>query len=194
MKEFLIAVIAIVVVAGGVALVYFLLKKYFASEGKTGEKTESEGSDKKSEKAKAAADKKAAAEEAAKEKNRAAAEKRKAEMMKKTVMEADPKVLQHRFIKKAADEISKNPRAIEKVTVKANRIDWTFKEDSFQEGPTNVFFDDPSLSRLEQGEMKLVAEHIYGILKNTGFELEEVGSGEKGTFRYHIDEYIIKAL
>ncbi len=180
MNEVLIVVIAVLVVTGGAALVYFLLKKYFSAESADSKTNASQ--DRKAEKAKVAAEKKAAGE------------KRKAEMMKKTVMEADPKVLQHRFIQKAADEISKNPRAIAQIVVMANRIDWTSKEEYNREASGNVFFDDPSLSRLEQGEMKLVAEHLYNIVKNMGFELEEVGSGEEGTYRYHIDKYVIKAL
>ena len=75
----------------------------------------------------------------------------------------------------------------------ANRINIAYKEASAKE-PMNVFFDSPALSRLEQGEMKLVAEHIYNLVKVKGFEIEETGSGEKGTYRYHVDKYEIKAL
>ncbi len=188
---FLIALLAIVIVGGGAMLVYFLLKKYFAAE-ETDKK--SAAADKKSEKAKAAEEKKAAAEEAAKAKAKAAADKRKAEMMKKTVVQADPKVLEHRLIKQAADEITKFPQSIEKVSVKANRIDWTMKEEYSQYPSGNVFFDDPALHRLEAAEMKLVAEHLFNLVKKNGFEMEEVGTGEKGTHRYHVDEYVIKAL
>ena len=193
--EILTVVIAIVVILGGAALVYFLLKKYFGSEGEEKKapsvmksaESDNTNADKKAEKANAAAEKKAAAE-------KAAAEKRKAEMMKKTVIQADPKVLEHHLIKKAAEEISRFPQSIEKVVVKANRIDWTTKEEYSQYPSGNVFFDDPALHRLEAGEMKLVAEHLFGLIKKTGFEMEEIGSGEKGTHRYHVDEYVIKAL
>lgn len=188
---FLIALIAIVVIVGGAALIYFLLKKYFSAE-ETGKKTSAD--DKKADKAKAAADKKAAADEAAKSKAQAAADKRKAEMMKKTVIQADPKVLEHRLIKRAAGEITKFPQSLEKISVKANRIDWTQKEEYSQYPSGNVFFDDPALHRLETAEMKLVAEHLFDLVKSHGFEMEEVGTGEKGTHRYHVEEYVIKAL
>lgn len=188
---FLIALVAIVIIGGGAALVYFLLKKYFSAEGN--EKGAS-AVDKKAEKAKASDEKKAAAEEAAKAKAKAAAEKRKAEMMKKTVIQADPKVLEHRLIKQAADEITKFPQSIDKISVKANRIDWAMKEEYSQYPSGNIFFDDPALHRLEAGEMKLVAEHLFGLVKKYGFEMEEVGTGEKGTHRYHVEAYVIKAL
>ena len=181
---FLIALIAIVVIVGGAALIYFLLKKYFSAE-ETGKKTSAD--DKKADKAKAAADKKAAADEAAKSKAQAAADKRKAEMMKKTVIQADPKVLEHRLIKRAAGEITKFPQSLE-------NIDWTQKEEYSQYPSGNVFFDDPALHRLETAEMKLVAEHLFDLVKSHGFEMEEVGTGEKGTHRYHVEEYVIKAL
>ncbi len=181
--EILTVVIAIVVILGGAALVYFLLKKYFDSEEEGKKKAPAEKKVVKDD----SADKKA-------EKAKAAAEKRKAEMMKKTVVQADPKVLEHHLIKKAAEEITRFPQSIERVVVKANRIDWTVKEEYSQYPSGNVFFDDPALHRLEAGEMKLVAEHIFGLIKKTGFEMEEIGSGEKGTHRYHIDEYVIKAL
>ena len=124
---------------------------------------------------------------------KAAAEKRRAEMLKKTVIEADPKVLEHSIIKKTVGEITAEEGIIDLITVMANRIDRSYKEEAGK-APVSVFFDTPSLSRLEQGEMKLVAEHIYNAVKSRGFELKEIGSGEKGTYRYHIDKYEIKAL
>lgn len=192
--DFLTVIIAVVVIVGGAALVYFLLKKYFGEDSAKKSKNDSAADKKADEKAKAAAEKKAAAEAAAQEKARAAAEKRKAEMMKKTVVQADPKVLEHHLIKKAAEEISRFPQSIATITVKANRIDWTVKEEYSQYPSGNIFFDDPALHRLEAGEMKLVAEHLFGLVKKTGFEMEEEGSGEKGTHRYHVDKYVIKAL
>ena len=191
--DFLTVIIAVVVIAGGAALVYFLLKKYFGEDTAKKSRNDSAADKKADEKAKAAAEKKAAAEAAAQEKARAAAEKRKAEMMKNMV-QADPKVLEHHLIKKAAEEISRFPQSIATITVKANRIDWTVKEEYSQYPSGNIFFDDPALHRLEAGEMKLVAEHLFGLVKKTGFEMEEEGSGEKGTHRYHVDKYVIKAL
>lgn len=172
--DIVIVLIAVVVVIGGAALAYFLVKKYLAK-------------DESAKPANNKNDRKAAA-------NAAAAEKRKAEMMKKFEVAADPKVLEHRLVKKAAAEISRLPRTLDRIEVKANRIDWYVKEDCTENESGNVFFDDPALHRLEQGEMKLVAEHLYSLVKSTGFELNEEGSGEKGTFRYHIDKYVIKAL
>lgn len=172
--DIVIVLIAVVVVIGGAALAYFLVKKYLAK-------------DESAKPANSKNDRKAAA-------NAAAAEKRKAEMMKKFEVAADPKVLEHRLVKKAAAEISRMPRTLDRIEVKANRIDWYVKEDCTENESGNVFFDDPALHRLEQGEMKLVAEHLYSLVKSTGFELNEEGSGEKGTFRYHIDKYVIKAL
>ncbi len=172
--DIIIVLIAVVVVIGGAALAYFLVKKYLAK-------------DESAKPANSKNDRKAAA-------NAAAAEKRKAEMMKKFEVAADPKVLEHRLVKKAAAEISRLPRTLDRIEVKANRIDWYVKEDCTENESGNVFFDDPALHRLEQGEMKLVAEHLYSLVKSTGFELNEEGSGEKGTFRYHIDKYVIKAL
>ena len=192
MNEVLIVIIAIIVVIGGAALAYFLVKKFLAND--------EPAKPKKPKAEKAAAPKETAEEKQAKakavseEKARAAAEKRRAEMMKKIEVKADPKVLEHRVVKKAKEEICKNVRAIERIEVKANRIDWIVKEEYTDYSSGNVFFDDLALHRLEQGEMKLVAEHLYDAVKNTGFEIEEEGSGEKGTFRYHIDKYIIKAL
>ena len=179
--DFLIIIIAVVVVIGGAALAYFLVKKYLNKDDQP----------------KAAAGKPAAKKAAESRKgtvNTAAVEKRKAEMMKKIEVAADPKVLEHRLVKKAASEITKLPRTLDRIEVRANRIDWYVKEDCTENESGNVFFDDPALHRLEQGEMKLVAEHLYNLVKNTGFELSEEGSGEKGTFRYHIDKYVIKAL
>lgn len=172
--DIVIILIAAVVIIGGAALAYFLVKKYLAK-------------DESAKPANSKNDRKAAA-------NAAAAEKRKAEMMKKFEVAADPKVLEHRLVKKAAAEISRMPRTLDRIEVKANRIDWYVKEDCSENESGNVFFDDPALHRLEQGEMKLVAEHLYSLVKSTGFELNEEGSGEKGTFRYHIDKYVIKAL
>lgn len=172
--DIVIILIAAVVIIGGAALAYFLVKKYLAK-------------DESAKPANSKNDRKAAA-------NAAAAEKRKAEMMKKFEVAADPKVLEHRLVKKAAAEISRLPRTLDRIEVKANRIDWYVKEDCTENESGNVFFDDPALHRLEQGEMKLVAEHLYSLVKSTGFELNEEGSGEKGTFRYHIDKYVIKAL
>lgn len=172
--DIVIVLIAVVVIIGGAALAYFLVKKYLAK-------------DESAKPANSKNDRKAAA-------NAAAAEKRKAEMMKKFEVAADPKVLEHRLVKKAAAEISRLPRTLDRIEVKANRIDWYVKEDCAENESGNVFFDDPALHRLEQGEMKLVAEHLYSLVKSTGFELNEEGSGEKGTFRYHIDKYVIKAL
>ena len=196
MNEFILILIAVVVIIGGVALLYLLLNRYFAK-----------GEDKKQDKSRKAADEKAlvkakeaakkAADEAAKEKaeiaEKAAAEKRRAEMLKKTIIEADPKVLEHSIIKKTVGEIAAEEGIIDLITVMANRIDRSYKEEAGK-APVSVFFDTPSLSRLEQGEMKLVAEHIYNAVKSRGFELKEIGSGEKGTYRYHIDKYEIKAL
>lgn len=176
--DFLIIIIAVVVVIGGAALAYFLVKKYLSKD----------------EAPKAKPEKAPAPDKAADNKKAAAAEKRRAEMMKKIEIAADPKVLEHRLVKKAVDEITKAPRTLDRIEVKANRIDWYVKEDCTENQSGNVFFDDLALHRLEQGEMKLVAEHIYGLVKNTGFEISEEGSGEKGTFRYHVDKYIIKAL
>lgn len=187
MNEVLIVVISILVVAGGAALVYFLLKRLFKEEQVKPEKN------KKTEK-KAPEEKKAEAAPKVDEKAAKAAEKRKAEMMKRVEVKADPKVLENRFIKKAVEEITKLPESIETVTVKTNRIDWTRKEEYSQYPSGNVFFDDPTFSRLETAEMKLVAEHIFAQLRSKGYEMEEIGSGEKGTFRYHVDMYVIKAL
>ncbi len=196
MKEFLTILLAFVVIVGGAAGIYFLLKKYFAADEpqKKGSKKPNANDKAKTEKEKAAADKKAVAAEKKAAADKAAAEKRKAEMMKKVQVQANPKVLEHILIKKAEEEITKFPQSIEKVTVRANRIDWTIKEEYSQYSSGNVFFDDPALHRLETGEMKLVAEHFFKLLKDNGFELEEIGSGEKGTHRYHVDEYVIKAI
>ena len=196
MNEFVLIFIAVVVIIGGVALLYFLLNRYFAkSEDKKQDKSRKAADEKALVKAKEAANK--AADEAAKEKaeiaEKAAAEKRRAEMLKKTVIEADPKVLEHSVIRRAVSEITAEEGIIDLITVMANRIDRSYKEEAGK-APVSVFFDTPSLSRLEQGEMKLVAEHIYNAVKNKGFELKEIGSGEKGTYRYHIDKYEIKAL
>lgn len=193
MNEFVLIFIAVVVIIGGVALLYFLLNRYFAkSEDKKQDKSRKAADEKALGKAKEAAKK--AADEAAKEKaEKAAAEKRRAEMLKKTVIEADPKVLEHSIIKKTVGEITAEEGIIDLITVMANRIDRSYKEEAGK-APVSVFFDTPSLSRLEQGEMKLVAEHIYNAVKSRGFELKEIGSGEKGTYRYHIDKYEIKAL
>ncbi len=182
--EILIVLIAVVVVAGGAALAYFLVKKLLAKDD--------EPKAKKAKPEKPAKDEKAAEKKATA--NAAAAEKRRAEMMKKIEVAADPKVLEHRLVKQAAVEVAKAPRTLDRIEVKANRIDWFVKEDCTENESGSVFFDDLALHRLEQGEMKLVAEHLYNLVKNTGFELSEEGSGEKGTFRYHIDKYIIKAL
>ena len=183
--EIIIVLIAVVVVAGGAALAYFLVKNYLSKDDEAKEPKEKP--------VKEAAPKSTAAEKKAAA-NAAAAEKRKAEMMKKIEIPADPKVLEHRLVKQAVDEISKAPRTLDRIEVKANRIDWYVKEDCTENESGRVFFDDLALHRLEQGEMKLVAEHIFNTVKSTGFELSEEGSGEKGTFRYHIDKYIIKAL
>lgn len=201
MNEFILILIAAAVIIVGVALLYFLLNRYFAkSEDKKPDKSRKAADEKANVRAKAAAKKaadeaaKKAADEAAKEKaEKAAAEKRRAEMLKKTVVEADPKVLEHSVIRRAVSEITAEEGIIDLITVMANRIDRSYKEEAGKE-PVSVFFDTPSLSRLEQGEMKLVAEHIYNAVKSSGFELKEIGSGEKGTYRYHIDKYEIKAL
>lgn len=42
--------------------------------------------------------------------------------------------------------------------------------------------------------MKLVDGHFFNLLKKHGYEMEEIGSGEKGTHRYRVDGYVIKAL
>ena len=193
MNEFILILIAVVVIIGGVALLYLLLNRYFAkSEDKKQDKSRKAADEKALVKAKEAAKK--AADQAAKEKaEKAAAEKRRAEMLKKTVIEADPKVLEHSIIRKTVGEITAEEGIIDLITVMANRIDRSYKEEAGK-APVSVFFDTPSLSRLEQGEMKLVAEHIYNAVKSRGFELKEIGSGEKGTYRYHIDKYEIKAL
>ncbi len=186
--EFGIILIAVVVVVGGAALAYFLVKKYLAKDDEPkAPKEKPQKAPKETAPKMTASEKKAAA-------NAAAAEKRKAEMMKKIEIPADPKVLEHKIVKKAAEEISKAPRTLDRIEVKANRIDWFVKEGCTENESGNVFFDDLALHRLEQGEMKLVAEHLYNLVKSTGFELSEEGSGEKGTFRYHIDKYIIKSL
>lgn len=200
MNEFLIIVIAVAVIIVGVALLYFLLNRFFPKkEDKKPDKSrkaadiKAKADDEKNRSKPAEAAKKAA-DQAAKEKaEKAAAEKRRAEMLKKTVIEADPKVLEHSLIRRAVSEITAEEGIIDLITVMANRIDRSYKEDAGKE-PVSVFFDSPSLSRLEQGEMKLVAEHIYNAVKSRGFELKEIGSGEKGTYRYHIDKYEIKAL
>ena len=193
MNEFVLIFIAVVVIIGGVALLYLLLNRYFAkSEDKKPDKSRKAADEKAAEKTKEAAKK--TADQAAKEKaEKAAAEKRRAEMLKKTVIEADPKVLEHSVIRRAVSEITAEEGIIDLITVMANRIDRSYKEEAGK-APVSVFFDTPSLSRLEQGEMKLVAEHIYNAVKSRGFELKEIGSGEKGTYRYHIDKYEIKAL
>lgn len=199
MNDFLMIAIAVVVISGGGLLLYFLLKKFFDKERDNTKKPQKSDDVK----AKAAAEKKAneaekkeakiaEAKKAEAEKKQIAADKRKAEMMKKAMMEADPKVLQHSIIKKAVGEITAEASDIDLITVMANRIGRSYKEGTGKE-PVNIFFDSPSLSRLEQGEMKLVAEHIYDAVKGKGFELKEVGSGEEGTYRYHIDKYEIKA-
>ena len=199
MNEFLMIVIAVVVILGGGLLLYFLLNKFFDKvEDKNKKKPHADIAKTKADaekKAKENAKKEAEIAEAKKqeaEKARIAAEKRKAEMVKKAMMEADPKVLEHSVIKKALSEITAEAGSIQLITVMANRIDRSYKEGTGLE-PVSVFFDSPSLSRLEQGEMKLVAEHIYNAVKSRGFELKEVGSGEEGTYRYHIDKYEIKA-
>lgn len=102
-------------------------------------------------------------------------------------------VISHRLVKKAAAEIMKQPGSVQTVTIRSNRIDWQRKEDFDYVGNGSVFFDDPTLSHLEQGEMKQVAEHFLTELGENGYMLEENGSGEKGTFRYHIESYIIRA-
>ena len=193
MNDFLMIAIAVVVILGGGLLLYFLLKKFFLKKddgkGKKAKKADMVNTaDKKAKETKKEEVKKTEAE-----KSRSAADKRKAEMMKKAVMEADPKVLEHSIIKKAVGEITAEASAIDLITVMANRIVRSYKEGTGKE-PVSIFFDSPSLSRLEQGEMKLVAEHIYNSVKSRGFELKEVGSGEEGTYRYHIDKYEIKAL
>lgn len=187
MNEVLIVIIAIIVVAGGAALVYFLLNKFFRSESPVKDRTEKNP-------VPPVKEKKEKADIKADEKAQKLAEKRKAEMMKRVEIKADPKVLENRFIRQAVEEITKFPQSIATVTVKTNRIDWTIKEEYSQYPSGNVFFDDPTFSRLETAEMKLVAEHILSKIKSHGYEMEEVGSGEKGTFRYHVDMYVIKAL
>lgn len=187
MNEVLIVASAIVVVAGGAALVYFLLNRFFfkgETETAKGKKADLPAVKEKKENAGSAADEKA----------RKAAEKRKADMMKRVELKADPKVLENRFVKQAIEEVTKLPESIATVAVKINRIDWTRKEEYSQYPSGSVFFDDPTFSRLETAEMKLVAEHILAKIKSHGFEMEEVGSGEKDTFRYHVDMYVIKAL
>ena len=151
--DFLIIVIAAVVLIGGAALAYFLIKKFLSKD----DEPKKAKSEKPAAPKKAADDKKAAA-------NAAAAEKRKAEMMKKFEVAADPKVLEHRLVKKAVAEITKAPRTLDRIEVKANRIDWYVKEDCTENESGSVFFDDLALHRLEQGEMKLVAEDIKGAL------------------------------
>ena len=199
MNEFLMIVFAVVVISGGGLLLYFLLKKFFDKEEDKNKKkphannvkTKADAEKKAKENAKKEAEIAEAKKQEA-EKARIAAEKRKAEMMKKAMLEADPKVLEHSIIKKALSEITAEAGSIQLITVMANRIDRSYKEGTGLD-PVSVFFDSPSLSRLEQGEMKLVAEHIYNAVKSRGFELKEVGSGEEGTYRYHIDKYEIKA-
>lgn len=102
-------------------------------------------------------------------------------------------VVSHRLIKKAAAEIMKQPGSIQTVTVRSNRIDWQRKEDFDYVGSGSIFFDDPTLSHLEQEEMKQIASHFLSELGENGYMLEEDGNGEKGTFRYHIESYIIRA-
>ncbi len=102
-------------------------------------------------------------------------------------------ILSHRLIKRASSEIMKQPGSVQTVTIRSNRIDWQRKEDFDYVGNGSVFFDDPTLSRLEQGEMKQIAEYLLEQLGEHGYMLEEDGKGEKGTFRYHIESYIIRA-
>ena len=171
---------------------YALLKKFFSKDEKDKGKKAKEAAPVNTADKKAKETKKEEVKKAEAEKKQTAADKRKAEMMKKAMMEADPKVLQHSIIKKAVGEITAEASDIDLITVMANRIGRSYKEGTGKE-PVSIFFDSPSLSRLEQGEMKLVAEHIYDVVKSRGFELKEVGSGEEGTYRYHIDKYEIKA-
>lgn len=112
---------------------------------------------------------------------------------KKTPVVPASNVISHRLVKKAAVEIMKQPGSIQTVTVRSNRIDWQRKEDFDYVGDGSIFFDDPTLSRLEQDEMRQIASHLLTELGENGYMLEEDGSGEKGTFRYHIEAYIIRA-
>lgn len=112
---------------------------------------------------------------------------------KKTPAVPTSDVISHRLVKKAAGEITKQPGSIQTVTVRSNRIDWERKEDFDYVGSGSVFFDDPTLSHLEQEEMKQIATHLLSELGENGYMLEENGSGEKGTFRYHVESYIIRA-
>ena len=192
MNDFLMIAIAVVIILGGGLLVYALLKKFFSKDEKDKGKKAKEAAPVNTADKKAKETKKEEVKKAEAEKKQTAADKRKAEMMKKAMMEADPKVLQHSIIKKAVGEITAEASDIDLITVMANRIGLSYKEGTGKE-PVSIFFDSPSLSRLEQGEMKLVAEHIYDVVKSRGFELKEVGSGEEGTYRYHIDKYEIKA-
>lgn len=112
---------------------------------------------------------------------------------KKTPVVPTSDVISHRLVKKAAGEIMKQPGSIQTATVRSNRIDWERKEDFDYVGSGSVFFDDPTLSHLEQEEMKQIAMHLLSELGENGYMLEENGSGEKGTFRYHVESYIIRA-
>jgi len=102
-------------------------------------------------------------------------------------------IISHRLIKRVLTEVMKQPGSVQTVTIRSNRVDWQRKEEFEYVGNGSVFFDDPTLSRLEQGEMKQVAEYLLEQLGEHGYMLEEDGKGEKGTFRYHIESYIIRA-
>lgn len=112
---------------------------------------------------------------------------------KKSPVAPDVNVISHRLVKKAAAEIMKQPGSIQTVTIRSNRVDWQRKEDFDYVGNGSVFFDDPTLSHLEQEEMKQIASYLLSELGERGYMLEEDGSGEKGTFRYHVESYIIRA-
>ena len=66
-------------------------------------------------------------------------------------------IISHRLIKRVLTEVMKQPGSVQTVTIRSNRVDWQRKEEFEYVGNGSVFFDDLTLSRLEQGEMKQVA-------------------------------------
>lgn len=103
-------------------------------------------------------------------------------------------ILSHRLVVRAVDEVTKFPETIAEITVRVNGILWKRKDGFDAYGDGSVFFDDPSISRLNSDEMKAIADRIFGMLENKGFAMEETGTGEKGTFRYHVEKYTIKPI
>lgn len=103
-------------------------------------------------------------------------------------------ILSHRLVAKAVDEVAKFPDTLAEVTVRVNGILWKRKDGFDSYGDGSVFFDDPSISRLDSEEMKAIADRIFSKLGSSGFAMEETGTGEKGTFRYHVEKYVIKPI